>query len=97
MGAAKSQREKAKQAKKRRKRMAAAAAASEEAGDAGSAAEDTGEAERINSRKALHEKLERRIAELREERRKNSPRLIGQRQYRSVTRALRQGCLIPRK
>jgi len=65
--AAKSQREKAKQEKKRRKRMATAAAASE-AGD--TAAEDTGEAERINSRKALHEKLERRIAELREERRK---------------------------
>jgi len=68
--AAKSQREKAKQEKKNRKRRATGAAASEEAGDAGSAAEDTPEAARINSRKALHEKLERRIGELREERRK---------------------------
>jgi len=64
---AKIQRQKKKQEKKNRKRKAGAVTASE---DAGSAAEDTAEVERINSRRALHEKLERRIAELREERRK---------------------------
>mmetsp|Transcript_17873 Transcript_17873/g.34852 ORF Transcript_17873/g.34852 Transcript_17873/m.34852 type:complete len:371 (-) Transcript_17873:52-1164(-) len=67
---AKTKREKAKLDKKDRKRKAKIAAASEEAGDTGAEEPAEAEAERINSRKALHEKLERRISELREERRK---------------------------